>query len=103
MSAAIGVALANPQSRVFLVEGDGASSRTCRAGSGAKELENLGIYLSLIMVMRLSYDPEDPFPGCWLGYDTESGLGFPDWSSLFTSFGIPVMEMSPEGFNCEKL
>ena len=105
LSAAIGVALANPQSRVFLVEGDGCFLQNMQELVVArKNLKNLAIYLwvnngyASIRMTQKTY-----FQGAWLGCDTESGLGFPDWSSLFTSFGIPVMEMSPEGFNCEKL
>ena len=98
LSAAIGVALANPQSRVFLVEGDGGFLQNMQELVVArKNLKNLAIYLwvnngyASIRMTQKTY-----FQGAWLGCDTESGLGFRDWSSLFTSFGIPVMEMSPK-------
>jgi acetolactate synthase-1/2/3 large subunit len=64
-----------------------------------KNLNNLGIYLwvnngyASIRMTQKTY-----FQGAWLGCDTESGLGFPDWPTLFASFDIPVLAMGPEGF-----
>ena len=43
------------------------------------------------------------FNGAWLGCDTESGLGFPEWQSLFESFAIPCRQMSTEGFTSPDL
>ena len=105
LSGAIGVALANPQRRVFLVEGDGGFLQNIQELAVArKNLTNLGIYLwvnngyASIRMTQKTY-----FQGAWLGCDTESGLGFPDWPTLFASFDIPVLAMGPEGFTCEKL
>ena len=33
------------------------------------------------------------FGGAWIGCDTSSGLGFPDWAQLFAAFGIPLMTL----------
>jgi len=103
LSGAIGVALANPQRRVFLVEGDGGFLQNIQELAVArKNLNNLGIYLwvnngyASIRMTQKTY-----FQGAWLGCDTESGLGFPDWSTLFASFDIPVLAMGPEGFASE--
>jgi acetolactate synthase-1/2/3 large subunit len=103
LSGAIGVALANPQRRVFLVEGDGGFLQNIQELAVArKNLSNLGIYLwvnngyASIRMTQKTY-----FQGAWLGCDTESGLGFPDWPTLFASFDIPVLEMGPEGFASE--
>lgn len=100
LSGAIGVALANPQRRVFLVEGDGGFLQNIQELAVArKNLTNLGIYLwvnngyASIRMTQKTY-----FQGAWLGCDTESGLGFPDWPTLFASFDIPVLAMGPEGF-----
>ena len=105
LSGAIGVALANPQRRVVLVEGDGGFLQNIQELAVArKNLTNLGIYLwvnngyASIRMTQKTY-----FQGAWLGCDTESGLGFPDWPTLFASFDIPVLAMGPEGFTCEKL
>jgi acetolactate synthase-1/2/3 large subunit len=100
LSVAIGVALANPELRVFLVEGDGGFLQNIQELAVArKNLNNLGIYLwvnngyASIRMTQKTY-----FQGAWLGCDTESGLGFPDWTTLFASFDIPVLAMGPEGF-----
>jgi len=100
LSGAIGVALANPERRVFLVEGDGGFLQNLQELAVArKNLNNLGIYIwvnngyASIRMTQKTY-----FQGAWLGCDTESGLGFPDWPMLFASFNIPVLEMGPEGF-----
>jgi acetolactate synthase-1/2/3 large subunit len=101
LSGAIGVALANPDKRVFLVEGDGGFLQNIQELAVArKNLHNLGIFLwfnngyASIRMTQKTY-----FQGAWLGCDTESGLGFPDWPTLFASFGIPVLTMGPEGFD----
>lgn len=100
LSGAIGVALANPERRVLLVEGDGGFLQNIQELAVArKNLNNLGIYLwvnngyASIRMTQKTY-----FQGAWLGCDTESGLGFPDWPTLFASFDIPVLTMGPEGF-----
>ena len=82
------------------VEGDGGFLQNIQELAVArKNLQNLGIYLwvnngyASIRMTQKTY-----FNGAWLGCDTESGLGFPAWDSLITSFGIPCLEMGPEGF-----
>ncbi len=103
LSGAIGAALANPDRRVVLVEGDGGFLQNIQELAVArKNLNNLGIFLwvnngyASIRMTQKTY-----FQGAWLGCDTESGLGFPDWPTLFASFDIPVLTMGPEGFACD--
>lgn len=85
---------------MLLVEGDGGFLQNIQELAVArKNFQNLGIYLwvnngyASIRMTQKTY-----FNGAWLGCDTESGLGFPAWDSLITSFGIPCLEMGPEGF-----
>ena len=105
LSGAIGVALANPNRRVLLVEGDGGFLQNIQELAVArKNLNNLGIYLwvnngyASIRMTQKTY-----FQGAWLGCDTESGLGFPNWATLFASFDIPMMTMGPDGFGSERI
>lgn len=105
LSGAIGAALANPERRIFLVEGDGGFLQNIQELAVArKNLNNLVIYLwvnngyASIRMTQKTY-----FQGAWLGCDTESGLGFPDWNTLFSSFDIPVLSMGPEGFASETI
>ena len=44
-------------------------------------------YASIRMTQR------NYFGGAWIGCDTSSGLGFPDWGQLFAAFGIPLMTL----------
>lgn len=105
LSGAIGAALALPDRHVVLVEGDGGFLQNIQELAVARRnLNNLGIYLwvnngyASIRMTQKTY-----FQGAWLGCDIESGLGFPDWPTLFASFGIPVMMMGPEGFADEAI
>lgn len=105
LSGAIGVALANPEKQVVLVEGDGGFLQNIQELAVArKNLQNLGIYLwvnngyASIRMTQKTY-----FNGAWLGCDTESGLGFPEWASLFASFGIPCRTMGQEGFSSPEM
>jgi acetolactate synthase-1/2/3 large subunit len=38
------------------------------------------------------------FGGAYLGCDTETGLGFPDWDMLFKSFGIGTLTLDNDWF-----
>ena len=105
LSGAIGIALANPNRRVLLVEGDGGFLQNIQELAVArKNLNNLGIFLwvnngyASIRMTQKTY-----FQGAWLGCDTESGLGFPNWATLFASFDIPMMTMGPDGFGSERI
>jgi len=39
------------------------------------------------------------FGGAYLGCDTSTGLGFPDWDLLLRAYGIPVLELGAEGLD----
>lgn len=105
LSGAIGAALAHPDKRVLLVEGDGGFLQNLQELVVArKNLRNLSIFLwvnngyASIRMTQKTY-----FNGAWLGCDLESGLGFPDWAALFSSFGIHCMKMPSEGLESPEL
>ncbi len=93
LSGAIGAALANPGHRTILVEGDGGFAQNLQ------ELATVAIndlpmkififandgYASIRMTQR------NYFGGGYLGCDSATGLGHPDWLKLFDAFGIPCM------------
>lgn len=90
LSGAIGAALAHPGCRTFLVEGDGGFAQNLQE-LATVAVNNLPIktfifanngYGSIRMTQK------NYFGGAYLGCDTETGLGFPDWELLFKSFGI---------------
>ena len=96
LSGAIGAAIAAPQRRVILVEGDGGFTQNLQelATVAANQL-NLKIFLfsnngyASIRMTQRNY-----FGGAYLGCDINSGLGFPDWKTLFAAYGIPLQKLS---------
>ena len=98
LGGAIGAAIANPRRRTVLVEGDGGFAQNLQelATVAVNELDlktfifaNDG-YASIRMTQR------NYFGGEYLGCDTRTGLGFPDWGKLFEAYGIPALELGPD-------
>jgi acetolactate synthase-1/2/3 large subunit len=95
LSGAIGAAVAAPDRRVVLVEGDGGFTQNLQelATVAANGL-NLKIFLfSNNGYASIRMTQKNYFGGAYLGCDVESGLGFPDWDKLFDSYGIPMMRL----------
>jgi acetolactate synthase-1/2/3 large subunit len=97
LSGAIGAAYANPGKRVVLIEGDGGFAQniqeigTVVAGHLPLKIfiyDNSG-YASIRMT-QANY-----FGGEYVGCDRETGLGLPNWESLFASYGIKTHSLDP--------
>ena len=97
LSGAIGAALSARERRTVLVEGDGGFSQNLQElatisvqGLNVKMFvfSNEG-YASIRMTQRNYFD------GAYLGCDTETGLGFPNWQKLADTFGISSFALSP--------
>lgn len=95
-SGAIGAAVANPGRRVVHVEGDGGFTQNLQeiATVAINKLpiktflfSNEG-YASIRMTQR------NYFKGAYLGCDTKSGLGFPEWTQLFGAYGVPCVTLA---------
>lgn len=92
LSGAVGAAIAHPDRRTVLVEGDGGFAQNLQEiGTAAINKLNLKIfifddsgYASIRMTQR-SY-----FGGRYVGCDTSTGLGLPNWEKLFAAWGVPV-------------
>ena len=103
LSGAIGAALAWPGRRTVLVEGDGGFIQNLQelATVAVNELD-LKIFIfanegyGSIRMTQKNY-----FGGAYLGCDTKTGLGFPDWAPLFAAFGIPLLELDGNGLRTE--
>ena len=99
LSGAIGAALAWPERRTIVVEGDGGFIQNLQelATVAVNDL-NLKIFIfandgyGSIRMTQKNY-----FDGAYLGCDTATGLGFPEWEPLFRSFGIPIMTLDASG------
>ena len=95
LSGAIGAAIAGAPRRTILIEGDGGFAQNMQElGTAAINALNLKIFIfddqghASIRMTQRSY-----FNGRYLGCDTASGLGLPNWERLFGAWGIEVMRL----------
>ncbi|NIJ09450.1 acetolactate synthase-1/2/3 large subunit [Sphingomonas vulcanisoli] len=99
LSAAIGAALAYPERRTILFEGDGGFLQNVQeVGTAAVNKLNLKIfifddngYASIRMTQKNYFGG-----GAYVGCDTSTGLGMPDWEKLFPAYGVPVMRLQAD-------
>jgi acetolactate synthase-1/2/3 large subunit len=95
LSGAIGAALGHPGRRTVLIEGDGGFAQNFQ------ELGTVAVNalpLKCFIVANEGYasirsTQRNYFGGDYVGCDTSTGLGFPDWIKLFTAFDIPAIEL----------
>jgi len=98
LSGAIGASIANPDKRTILVEGDGGFAQNIQE-IGTARINNCKLkififddegYASIRMTQR-SY-----FGGVYLGCDTTTGLGLPNWQRLFEAWAMRTMVLYPD-------
>jgi acetolactate synthase-1/2/3 large subunit len=98
LAGAIGAAIADRSIRTVLVEGDGGFSQNSQ-DLATLVAQNLNIkififsnkgYASIRMTQR------NYFGGDYVGCDTETGLGFPDWEKLAEAYGMSYSRISTE-------
>ena len=98
LSGAIGASFANPDSKVILVEGDGGFSQNLQE-LGTVSINKLPIkifiysnggYASIRMTQANYFDSE------YVGCDESTGLGMPNWSTLFSAFSINTVVLDPK-------
>ena len=97
LSGAIGVSLAHPERRTFLIEGDGGFAQNLQELATVK-VNNLPIKIFIFAndgYGSIRMTQKNYFGGSYLGCDVNTGLGFPDWKLLFHSFGIECMDIDP--------
>ena len=101
LSGAIGAALANPECGVYLNEGDGGIAQNLQEfGTLAATQANVKVfvwanhgYASIRMTQR------NYFNGAWVGCDSETGLGLPNWEFLARAYALPYKKMTNQGLN----
>jgi len=103
LSGAIGAAFSNPDSRIILVEGDGGFAQNMQEIGTAKINElNLKIFIfddsgyASIRMTQKNY-----FGGRYVGCDTKTGLGMPNWEALFSAWNVPVKRLKA-GFEADE-
>lgn len=98
LSGAVGAAFAHPRRRTVLLEGDGGFAQNLQE-LATVQVNGLNLktfvfanegYASIRMTQR------NYFGGQYLGCDTKTGLGFPDWPQLFAAFGIPTVAVTED-------
>ncbi len=96
LSGAIGAAIAYPEKRTILVEGDGGFAQNLQEiGTVANQNLNLKFIIAenqgyaSIRTTQKAY-----FKGNYVGCDATTGLGMPDWLKIFEAYGIPAMSMN---------
>jgi acetolactate synthase-1/2/3 large subunit len=98
LAGAVGAASANAARRVISIEGDGGFAQNLQE-LGTVGVRNLNIkmfihvndgYSSIRMTQRNYFD------GAWVGCDRATGLGLPDWESLFSAYDISTCHVDPE-------
>jgi acetolactate synthase-1/2/3 large subunit len=97
LSGAIGAALAYPDRRTILVEGDGGFSQNLQEiGTAVRNRLNLKIFIfndggyASIRMTQKNY-----FKGSYVGCDVQTGLGLPNWAPIFAAYGVPSMPIGP--------
>jgi acetolactate synthase-1/2/3 large subunit len=87
----------NPGRRTILLEGDGGFIQNLQElGTVAVNRLNLKIFLfddngyASIRMTQSNY-----FGGRYVGCDTATGLGIPQWDHLFAAYNIPVQRIGP--------
>lgn len=98
LSGAIGAALAYPERRTILTEGDGGFAQNLQElGTVAVNHLNMKIFIfddsgyASIRTTQRNY-----FNGRYFGCDKATGLGLPNWSKLFAAYDIPTLRLIPE-------
>ena len=95
LGGAIGASLAWPGRRTVLIEGDGGFTQNLQ------ELATVAVNrlpLKIFIFANNGYGSirttqRNYFGGAYLGCDTETGLGFPDWHRLFGAYGIASIDL----------
>ena len=96
LSGAIGAAISNPSRRCVLVEGDGGFAQNLQE-LGTAKVQNLNLKIFIfsndgyasIRTMQKAY-----FNGNYIGCDNSTGVGLPDWETIFAAYQIPVITLN---------
>jgi acetolactate synthase-1/2/3 large subunit len=96
LAGAIGSAIAFKEKRTILVEGDGGFAQNL---SEIGTVVNRKLNLKMFIFSNLGYasirvSQKTYFEGNYVGCDGPTGVGLPNWISMFDSYGIPSVEVN---------
>ncbi len=96
LAGAIGTAIANPDRRTILVEGDGGFAQNL---SELGTVRNRDLNLKVFIFSNMGYasirvSQKAYFAGAYIGCDATTGVGLPDWEEIFGAYGIPSVGVS---------
>ncbi len=98
LAGAIGASFANPNRRIILIEGDGGFAQNLQE-IATVDVNQLNILIFIFAnngYGSIRTTQRNYFDGAYLGCDTQTGLGFPNWRILFESFGIELHELTQD-------
>ena len=95
LAGAMGSAIAHQEKNTILVEGDGGFAQNLsELGTVANRKLNLKIFIfSNLGYASIRVSQKAYFAGAYLGCDSDTGLGLPDWKTLFSAYGIPTLDI----------
>ena len=96
LSGAIGAAIAFPNKRTILIEGDGGFAQNMQEIGTVK---NRNLNLKIFIASNKGYasirtTQKAYFNNNYVGCDEETGLGLPDWQKIFDAYGIKTMQVN---------
>ena len=96
LAGAIGSSIAFKDKRTILVEGDGGFAQNLsEIGTVANRKLNLKMFIfSNLGYASIRVSQKAYFEGNYIGCDGPTGVGLPNWISVFDSYGIPVIEVN---------
>lgn len=104
LAGAIGVAFSNRSAKTILFEGDGGFAQNMQdLGTVAANKLNLKVFITNNLgYASIRTSQKNYFEGHYLGCDTSTGLGFPQWKAVAASFGISYFELNTETYDSLK-
>lgn len=103
LAGAIGAALSNKLPTI-LFEGDGGFSQNFQ-DLGTAKINNLNIKIFIFNdngYASIRTTQSNYFKGHYVGCDSNSGLYFPDWKKLFSTYKIPCYKINKKFLNSKK-
>ncbi len=97
LSGAIGTAVGSKR-RTILIEGDGGFAQNLQE-LGTVQRNNLNLKIFLFSnkgYASIRMTQKNYFAGAYLGCDTETGLGLPNWEKIASAYDIPYRILNSE-------